>query len=62
MRVLTNDTTHNTGKLALSMLAGWEPSHRSLEAEAAELADIAERDTAARVAFQRRAGEGRYHG
>ena len=48
--------------MALSMLAGWTSAHRSLEAEAAELADLAERDNAARVAFQRRAGGGQFHG
>ncbi|GEO42138.1 hypothetical protein SAE02_62860 [Skermanella aerolata] len=49
----TNNTTNTTGRLALSMLAGWTPSHRSLAAEVAELLDMKERDTAARVAFQR---------
>jgi hypothetical protein len=38
---------------ALLMLAGWVPHHRSLEAEAAELNDVQERDAAARNAFQR---------
>jgi hypothetical protein len=53
----TQDTTTNTtGAMALSIMAGWTPSHRSLESEAAELADIAERDNAARVTFQRRGG------
>jgi hypothetical protein len=54
MRVLTNNTTYTTSRLALSTVAGWPSSYRSLEAEAAEMADMAERDNAARVAFQRR--------
>lgn len=61
MRVLTNSTTYTTGRLALSTVPGWSPSYRSLEAEAAEMTDMAERDNAARVVFQRRAG-GRHHG
>jgi hypothetical protein len=35
------------------ILAGWEPSHRALEAEAAELLDVQERDAAARQTFSR---------
>lgn len=62
MRTCKNNQSNTTGRLALSMLAGWEPSHRSLEAEAAELCDLTERDNAARVTFQRRAGRGQYHG
>lgn len=61
MRVLTNTTINTPGATALSIMAGWTPGYRSLEAEAAEMADMAERDTAARVAFQRRAG-GHHHG
>lgn len=38
---------------ALQILAGWEPSHRSIEAEAAALSDLQERDTAAQVTFAR---------
>jgi hypothetical protein len=62
VRSNTNTTINTPGAMALSMMAGWTPAHRSLEAEAAEMTDLAERDTAARVAFQRRAGGGRYHG
>ena len=62
VRTTTNNQTDTTGKAILSMLAGWTPIHRSLEAEAAELADLAERDTAARVTFQRRTGGGHYYG
>lgn len=42
---------------ALAVMAGWSPQHRSLEAEAAELSDISERDTAARATFARRAAK-----
>jgi hypothetical protein len=49
--------THPAGSVAaqqtLQALAGWQPTHRSLESEAAELADITERDNAARVTFSR---------
>lgn len=62
MRATTNTNTTTPGAMALSMLAGWTPDHRSLEAEAAEMTDIAERDTAARVTFQRRTGGGQSHG
>lgn len=62
MPTLQNKNTNTTGAMALSMLAGWTPAHRSLEAEAAEMTDMAERDTAARVTFQRRAGGGHHHG
>lgn len=41
-------------KQALLALAGWQPKHRSLEAAAAELFDLIERDAAARATFQRR--------
>lgn len=55
----TQDTqTHSTGTVALSMLARWTPRHHSLEAEAAELSDLAERDAAARTAFARKAIRG----
>ena len=43
---------------ALMILAGWEtsnPSHHSLEAEAAEMQDVSERDNAARVTFAKAA-------
>ena len=62
MRTQQNSVPNTTGAMVLSMLAGCAPAHRSLEAEAAELADLAERDNAARVAFQRRAGGGQFHG
>jgi hypothetical protein len=41
--------------IALLTMAGWvtPPCHRSLEAEAAELVDLSERDTAARATFVR---------
>lgn len=61
MRTNQNKPFNTTSDLALSIMAGWTPGYRSLEAEAAEMADMAERDTAARVTFQRRAG-GRHHG
>lgn len=41
-------------RAALMILAGWEPSHRQLEAEAAELLDVQERDNAARQTFARK--------
>jgi hypothetical protein len=48
---------HGTGspdaQAALLMLAGWKPNHHSLEAEAAALNDVQERDAAARNAFSR---------
>lgn len=47
------------GQQILQAMAGWEPTrspvHRALEAVAAEMVDLDERDHAARVAFQRRA-------
>lgn len=55
MRTNTNNQRNTTGKAILSILAGWTPSHRSLECEAAEMADVAERDNAARVTFSRNA-------
>jgi hypothetical protein len=45
-----------TAKYLVSTMAGWTPYHRALEAEAVELADVQERDTAARIAFSRKAG------
>jgi len=52
------NTPSYRGQDRLSIMAGWQPQHRSLEAEAAELVgDMAERDTAARVTFQRRAAQ-----
>jgi hypothetical protein len=42
---------------ALMILAGWQPSHRSLEAEAAELLDLQERDSAARQTFAKGAAQ-----
>jgi hypothetical protein len=57
MRTLKNRPLYTPGQQALSM-AGWTPSHRSLEAEAAELTDLAERNAAARAAFQQRASNG----
>jgi hypothetical protein len=60
MRTLKNRKTYTSGQIALSILAGWTdvpypPQHHVWEAEAAELADVQERDAAARTAFQRRA-------
>jgi hypothetical protein len=60
MRLVKNSEAY-PGHLALSILAGWsaapyQPQHLSLEALAAEVEDIAERDAAARVAFSRKAG------
>ena len=56
MRTIVN-TPEYRGQDILSILAGWQPQHRSLEAEAAELGDMAERDTAARITFQRRVAQ-----
>jgi hypothetical protein len=42
---------------ALQALAGWQPHHHSLTAAAAELADVQERDAAARNAFARSAAQ-----
>ena len=42
------------GQDILAIMAGWKASPCSLEAEAAEMGDMAERDAAARVAFARR--------
>ena len=52
-------TNQYPGAVLLAMLAGWKsaPKHRALEAEASELADLTERDHAARTAFARRAGQ-----
>lgn len=44
MRTNTNSNTNTTGHVELSILAGWTPCHRRLEADAAELADLVERD------------------
>jgi hypothetical protein len=44
-------------QVALAVMAGWTPRHRAIEAEAAELADVLERDAAARAAFSRRAAQ-----
>lgn len=55
MRTLKNTQAYTRGAIAMSILAGWTPSHRSLEAEAAEMADVQERDSAARVTFARNA-------
>jgi hypothetical protein len=41
--------------MALAVMAGWrssQPSHRALEAVAREIADVEERDAAARAAFE----------
>lgn len=54
MRTMGTHTAGSTvAQQALQALAGWQPQHRSLESEAAELADITERDNAARVTFSR---------
>ena len=63
MLTFKNSDSYTPGALALSILAGWtaapyQPQHRALEAEAAELADVQERDAAARNAFQRRSSNG----
>jgi hypothetical protein len=39
-------------RAALMIMAGWEPSHHTIEA-AAELLDVQERDAAARQTFTR---------
>jgi hypothetical protein len=52
---------HGTGspaaQQALSIMAGWQPSHHAIEAAAAELADVLEREAAARAAFARRVAQ-----
>jgi hypothetical protein len=52
------NTSEYTGADILAILAGWQaqPQHRAIEVEAVELLDLAERDAAARVTFQRGAG------
>jgi hypothetical protein len=55
-----NNSFYTSGQLALAILAGWTstpPCHRSLEALAAELEDLTERDAAARVTYARRAAQ-----
>jgi hypothetical protein len=52
VRSVENNSKYR-GEVLLSIMAGWKPSHRSLEVEAAELSDISERDNAARVTFSR---------
>ena len=47
MRTQKNSETY-PARVALSILAGWTPRHRGLEAGVAELANMAERDSAAR--------------
>ena len=51
MRTLKNTQAYTRGAIAMSILAGWTPSHRSIEVEAAEMGDVQERDNAARVTF-----------
>jgi hypothetical protein len=53
MRTVQNTPSYH-GQEALAILAGWQPQHRSLEAEAAELLDLSKRDNAAHVTFARR--------
>lgn len=55
MRLVEN-TQKYRGDDQLAIMAGWmaAPRHRSIEAEAMELADIAERDHAVRVIYSRR--------
>lgn len=55
MRPQKNSETY-PARVALSILAGWPPGHRDLEVEAAELASLAKRGSAVRVAFARKAG------
>jgi hypothetical protein len=50
---------YTPGQDALSILAGWTaPHHHRVDAEAAELTDVQERDAAARSASARRAHHG----
>lgn len=49
----TTPAGSKSAQQALQALAGWQPQHRSLEAEAAEMAGVQERDNAARVTFSR---------
>lgn len=55
MRTQKNSETY-PARVALSILADWTPKHRRLEAGAAELASMAGRGSAVRVAFARKAG------
>ena len=54
MRTQKNSETYPAW-VALSILAGWTPRHRGLEAGAAELASMAKHGSAVRVAFARKA-------
>jgi|tagenome__1003787_1003787.scaffolds.fasta_scaffold14674611_1 hypothetical protein len=63
MRVNRNDSTYTAGHVAMSILPGWsadpyQPQHRSLEALAAEVEDVVERDAAARATFARQVRHG----
>jgi hypothetical protein len=53
MRIQQTRRASPVAHAALQTLAGWQPTHRSLEAEAAELLDVEERDNAARQTFAR---------
>lgn len=53
MTHVQNTNTYR-GSEIMAIIAGWQPKHRSLETELAELSDMAERDAAARVAAERR--------
>jgi hypothetical protein len=48
-----HDDASTAAREALMALAGWMPPHHRLEAEAAELADVHERDTLALFASLR---------
>lgn len=56
MRLVENSQIYH-GADDLAIMAGWKASHRSLEAEAAEVGDMAERDHAARTIFARSAAK-----
>jgi hypothetical protein len=55
VRTQKNSETY-PARVALSILAGWTPGHRRLEAGTAGLASMAGRGSAVRVAFARKAG------
>jgi hypothetical protein len=49
VRITKNDTLYTRAQVELSIIAGWTPKHRVLEA--AEMGDLAERDAVARFTF-----------
>jgi hypothetical protein len=57
----TENTASYTAQETLAIIAGWQPEtrpvHRTLEREAMEMIDQAERDYAARVTYARRSAQ-----